>query len=240
MKAIFLSDAHLKSKKDASYNFLLNFFDLFKGGIDHLFIAGDFFDFWFYGKRGIYPDFKVIIDKLIELKSSGIHIHLCEGNHDFFLKEFFSDIHGMEVFPEWGIINLDGISMLVSHGDTIDTTNTRYLLLRKILRSRIFYRMQENIPSVILWKIARIASKISNEHLGNSLNGLTEKMNAFTIEKFKEGLDAVILGHCHKPIIKQYVIGGRMKTFVILGDWIRHYSYLLYEDGRFTLSFYRP
>ncbi|GAI80385.1 unnamed protein product, partial [marine sediment metagenome] len=141
---------------------------------------------------------------------------------------------------EWGIINLDGIRTLVSHGDTIDRTNTRYLMLRKILRSRMFYRIQKNIPSILLWKIARISSKISNEHLGKSLDGLVEIMGAFTIEKFKEGFDAVILGHCHTPTIKQYVIDGREKTFVTLGDWISHYSYLLYEDGKFTLSFYRP
>ena len=240
MKAVFLSDAHLQSKEDANYNLLLSFLDTLKGKIDHLFIVGDFFDFWFCKEGEIYPDFRIIVDKLIDLKNSGAHIHLCEGNHDFFLEKFFTNIHGMEVFPEWGTINLDGIKTLVSHGDTIDTTNTRYLMLRKILRSRTFYRIQEKIPLVILWKIARMSSKISNEHLAKPPDGLVEIMEAFKTEKFKEGFDAVILGHCHTPAIKQYVIDGRGKTFVTLGDWISHYSYLLYEDGKFILSAYRP
>jgi len=30
------------------------------------------------------------------------------------------------------------------------------------------------------------------------------------------------------------------KTFAALGDWMEHYSYLSFEEGRFTLSFYRP
>ncbi len=240
MKAIFLADAHLRSKEDANYNSLLSFFDLLNGEIDHLFIVGDFFDFWFWKEGKIYPDFRIMIDKLIELKKSGINIHLCEGNHDFFLEKFFTNIHSMEVFPEWGVIHLDNIKTLVSHGDTIDTTNTRYLMLRKILRSRTFYQIQEIIPPVILWKIARVSSKISNEHLAKPPDELVEKMGAFAIEKFKEGVDAVILGHCHTPTIKQYVIDGREKTFVTLGDWISHYSYLLYEDGKFTLSAYKP
>ncbi|MBE9547506.1 MAG: UDP-2,3-diacylglucosamine diphosphatase, partial [Proteobacteria bacterium] len=236
----FLADAHLQSKEDTNYNHLLSFFNLIKGDVDHLFIVGDFFDFWFCREEIIYPDFKAIIDKLIDLKDSGVSIHLCEGNHDFFLGKFFTGIHGMEVFPEWGTANLDGIRTLVSHGDTIDTTNTRYLMLRKILRSRAFYKIQERIPLRLLWKIARMGSKVSNEHLAKPPDGLVEKMEAFTVEKFKEGFDAVILGHCHTPTMKQYVIDGKEKTFVTLGDWISHYSYLLYEDGSFTLDFYRP
>lgn len=217
----------------------MSFFDLIKGNTDHLFILGDFFDFWLCNGEKVYPDFKLIVDKLVELKEEGIRIHLCEGNHDFFLGKFFTDIHDIEVFPEWGIINLDDTRTLISHGDTIDRDDAGYLTLRKILRSRTFYRIQKKIPSFILWRIARACSKISNEHPGNSQEALADKMMAFSIEKFKEGFDSVILGHCHIPIIKRYIIGGKEKTFVTLGDWLRHYSYLLYEDGIFTLSFFR-
>jgi UDP-2,3-diacylglucosamine hydrolase len=240
MKALFLSDAHLRSIEDANYSFLSNFLDTFKEKIDHLFIVGDFFDFWFCRKEKLYPDFRTIVDKLIDLKNSGVQVHLCEGNHDFFLKKFFTDRHGMEVFPDWGTINLDGIVTFFSHGDTIDTADTQYLMLRKLLRSRTFYQIQEKLPPAILWKIARKFSKISKQHLAKSPDGLVEKMEAYTLEKFKEGFDAVILGHCHKPIIKQYTIDGREKTFVTLGDWISYYSYLLYENGKFTLSVYKP
>jgi UDP-2,3-diacylglucosamine hydrolase len=65
-------------------------------------------------------------------------------------------------------------------------------------------------------------------------------MEAFALNKFHEGIDAIILGHCHIPLLKEYDIGGQRKTFVTLGDWIKHYSYLSYEDGRFTLSYYKP
>ncbi|MCK9233525.1 MAG: hypothetical protein M0P04_12170, partial [Syntrophales bacterium] len=70
MKAIFLSDAHLKREKDENYQRLLHLFETLNADpdkpletgsesvepetvrrvnprIDHLFILGDFFDFWF-------------------------------------------------------------------------------------------------------------------------------------------------------------------------------------------------
>jgi UDP-2,3-diacylglucosamine hydrolase len=235
MKAVFLADTHLKNADDDGYHSLMHFFD-HMATVDHLFIAGDFFDFWFCRNGRVYPEFSPVIDKLVDLKQRGVHIILCEGNHDFFMESFFSESLGMTVFTEWASIDLDGRRILVSHGDTVDETNRRYLLLRKILRSRMFYRIQRNIPLFLLWKIARLSSMMSKELLTESENWMAEKMEAFSQEKFKEGFDAVILGHCHKPLIREYVMDGRKRTFATLGDWVKHRSYLYYEDGRFTLN----
>ncbi|MFA4916118.1 MAG: UDP-2,3-diacylglucosamine diphosphatase [Syntrophales bacterium] len=261
MKAIFLADAHLKREKDTGYRYLMRFFDLLEGtvkidkqeteppcyetaghpiSIDNLFIVGDFFDFWFCKNNHIYPEFRAIISKLIELKMRGIRIHFCEGNHDFFMKNYFSRILGMTVSTEWKVFDFDDQRVLVSHGDTIDRLNIKYLLLRKILRSTIFYRVQQVIPSSLLWGLARISSNISKELSSETEDKLVEKMLTFSLKKFREGFDTVILGHCHKPFLKEYTIDERRKTFATTGDWIKRYSYLYYEDGRFTLSYYKP
>jgi UDP-2,3-diacylglucosamine pyrophosphatase LpxH len=50
----------------------------------------------------------------------------------------------------------------------------------------------------------------------------------------------VILGHCHKPLLIEELCDGRRKTFATLGDWITRDSYLLYDDGRFTLNRFPP
>ena len=44
MRAVFISDAHIKSRKDKGYDYLLRFFDSIGNDTDHLFIVGDFFD----------------------------------------------------------------------------------------------------------------------------------------------------------------------------------------------------
>ena len=88
MKAIFISDAHLKRASDERYIQLMNFLGDIKAGkarfmvdsdelgkdaapIDDLYIVGDLFDFWFCQKEKIYPEFKLIINKLIELEKAG-------------------------------------------------------------------------------------------------------------------------------------------------------------------------
>ncbi len=238
MKSIFLSDAHLKYENSTGYRNLLIFFDSVKEDLDNLFIVGDFFDFWFCRNDAIYPEFQVMIDKLLELKNQGTNIYLFEGNHDFFLDDFFGN-SGVYVFSDEAAIDLDKKKVFVSHGDTIDTANKSYLLLRGFLRSKVFYMIQKKLPPALLWKIARISSKTSRDHLSRPPEGLVDKMRAFSMKKFSEGFDAVILGHCHQPIIEHYVIDGREKTFAVPGDWISHYSYILYDNGDFKLTSYK-
>ena len=257
MKAIFISDAHLKRTGDKRYGQLLNFLTDIKEGmarslvnsdelgkekvsIDDLYIVGDLFDFWFCRKEKIHPEFKLIIDKLIELQKAGINIHLNEGNHDFFMEEYFKNILGMEVFDEWANVKLDSMLALVSHGDTVDKTNIKYRLLRKILRSRLFYHLQRFIPASIRWWAAGFSSAVSKEMTIENGDLLAEKMFSFALNKFEESYDAVILGHCHRPVLRHCFVAEKKKTFVALGDWIRHFSFLYYENNKFYLGYYRP
>lgn len=240
MKAIFLSDAHLYDSEEDGYKNLLGFFNSLGDDIDSLFVVGDFFDFWFCREDKVYPDFRVIIDKLLELKAKGLNISLFEGNHDFFLGNYF-DKYGIKVYPDEAEVDIDGWKLFVAHGDLVDTSNTRYLFLRRLLRSRVFCLLQKVLPCPVLWKISKISSSISKEHLAKPPEGMTGRMKAFSEVKFEDGFDAVILGHCHKPQMKQSLVSGRMRTFVTLGDWISHFSYLLYDNGEFCMRNYsRP
>lgn len=257
MNAVFISDAHLKSSTDARYTQMLHFLQEIidgnirllagvkslvheKTSVNDLYILGDFFDFWFCDARHIYPEFQEVIGKLSELQKSGVHIHLCEGNHDFFLKDYFQNHLGMEVFEEWADICLDRTRTLISHGDTADRADRSYLILRKLLRSRAMYHVQRCMPSSVIWSIAETASDVSKEINRNNREILVEKRIPFAMEKFHQGYDAVVIGHCHSPLIKVVDIRGKQKTFVSLGDWINHYSFLYYENHQFYLSRYRP
>ncbi|MBW2636579.1 MAG: UDP-2,3-diacylglucosamine diphosphatase [Deltaproteobacteria bacterium] len=238
MRAVFISDAHIKTREDKGYDYLLRFFDSIRGDMDHLFIVGDFFDFWFCEGDAIYPDFRPIVDKILELNHGGVKVHLFEGNHDFFLADFFEG-HDIEVFPEDATLTLDGKKIFVSHGDTASAPTWSYLLLKSLLRSRAFYNFQKAIPAPFLWKISRITSKMSRRHFARPSESIAEGMRAFSMKKFDDGYDAVILGHCHQPLLEEHMNDGTMKTFAALGDWISHFSYLVCDEGEFSLLTYR-
>lgn len=259
MRAIFLSDAHLRQDTAENYRLLLKFFDDLKkdirvqvetGGkrsaspasagrpLDALYLMGDFFDFWFGKGERYYPGFEQIIRSLKEMKTLGVQIHLFEGNHDFFLDDFFADRLGIKVYQNDAAINLDGRRIYVAHGDLVDRTNRGYLLLRKILRSRLVYFLQSILPSRLLWRIALAFSDTSKAMWAQTGKRLTDKMCRFALDTCAEGYDGVILGHSHQPLVWEFSVAGERKVLVTLGDWLSHRTYLDYEDGRFRLKYY--
>ncbi len=254
MKAAFLSDVHLTGPGYPGHVKLIHFFDRLRGAegtgsnkiaagtlnLDHLVIAGDLFDFWFGKGDMIYPGFRPVVDRMVALKQAGVRISLCEGNHDFSLADYFSHQLGIDVYPEWAEFNLDGLRILVSHGDTVDRNNLKYLTLRGFLRGSFARRLQNLLPLAFLWRAARLSSRMSKEMSRESQDRLAEVMYRFALRKFHEGYDAVILGHCHKPLLREILNGGRKKTFVTLGDWLTHDSYLLFDEGQFTLQRFLP
>jgi UDP-2,3-diacylglucosamine hydrolase len=254
MKAVFLSDVHLKDPKGADYERLIHFFHRLRGrrvsgsgeisdatlALDQLVIAGDFFDFWFSKGDTIYPGFRPIVDRMVALKQEGIRISFCEGNHDFFLTDYFSGKLGLDVNREWAEFRFDGLRVLASHGDTVDASNHAYLALRRFLRSSTTRRLEQRLPRALIWRLARFWSKMSREACGESREKMMEAMHRLAIEKFQEGYDAVILGHCHEPLLRQVLSEGREKTFITLGDWKTNGSYLLFDNGRFTLQSFPP
>ena len=258
MRALFLSDAHLKNRKQPGYATLLDFLDDVRTGAvpfipgetdagssrgeavraDRLVVAGDFFDFWFGRKSRICPEFEPVVAKLVELRDAGVEIDLCEGNHDFYLHEYFTDVLGIRVHEEWMDDDFDGLRVRVGHGDTIDRTNSKYLLLRRILRNRWFYRLQYLFPQALLWKIAGFSSAVSKELTTEREEEIAEKMHTYAKGLFADGYDAVLVGHSHRPLLHRQRVAGRMKTFAGLGDWIRHFTYVALSEGCFHLLRY--
>jgi len=249
MKAIFLADAHLKSSAGAGYKKCLHFLDGLHGrgtlpgaessavnNVDLIVIAGDFFDFWFERNGRIYPEFQLIVRSIQRLKNEGVRICICEGNHDFFLADFFAGRLGLEVYPDSLELTIDGLRVFVAHGDTVDRENRRYLALRRFFRSSSLYRLQKILPLALLFAIARASSGLSRGMTIRAQEQIVEKMRLFAEGKFTDGFDAVILGHSHAETLKEETEKGERRIFATLGDWITLSTYLLCENGRFSLK----
>ncbi len=74
---------------------------------------------------------------------------------------------------------IDGLRILVSHGDTVDRGNRKYLALRGFLRSPFACRLQQLLPLVFLWRLARLSSEMSKEMSRESADRLAELMHRF-------------------------------------------------------------
>jgi UDP-2,3-diacylglucosamine hydrolase len=256
MKAIFIADAHLRRSREPGYRALVHFIRRLQAAgpegktageergkpsaapipVTDLFLVGDVFDFWFSRKERIYPEFTELIDGLKRLRDQGIRIHLFEGNHDFYLEDYFSVTLGMNVYKDWAVIEDENRKMLVGHGDLVDQSNLRYLRLRGFLRSPFVFGLQRFLPLRLLWRIARFSSDMSKEIMGGADERIVKAMDLFAQDKFQEGFDAVILGHCHRAQLTKRLVGGKERYFATLGDWLCHNSYLHYDHGHYVLG----
>lgn len=244
MKAVFIADAHLKRACDGNYRQLVEFLHALLPlrpssvpVVTDVFLLGDIFDFWFSREDWIYHEYDEIVGILTDLGKMGVRVHLFEGNHDFFLGDYFATMPGVYVYPDWMTFEGDGRKMLMGHGDLVDEGNKSYLRFRQFLRSRPVYALQRVLPLFFLCSLARWSSSLSKEYMDGADEAIFAKMEVFALEKFREGYDDVILGHCHRPYIGTYEIGGRLKHFVTLGDWVRHFSFVSYENQRFSIEY---
>ena len=160
-----------------------------------------------------------------------------EGNHDFHLDPFFTRTVGATIHRGSSIEVIDGKRVYLCHGDQINQKEFGYRLLRLVLHGPIIRFLTATAPIALTAAIARMMSRQSkkNHHQNRKKWDFAGLARSFAETRFEAGCDAVITGHFHTPLMEQ--VHG--KTLLSLGDWITHYSYGEWKDGRLTLQEYR-
>ncbi len=233
----FLSDAHLgledKQKEKIKEKQLLSFLDSLQGKAEVLYIAGDFFDFWFEYRSVVTRKNPKILGELYHLIKSGTRVVYLAGNHDFWIGSFLSEGIGIEVSQCPVVAIHQGLRVYVTHGDDLLKLGPGGKLLRNVLHSPLCIELFGLIHPDLGAIIARWASCSEGRNSkGIDIAYLERICQQAAQKKFAEGFDAVVMGHIHAPLLQSW--NGR--TFVILGDWIKHFTYLLLHEGEFELK----
>lgn len=233
MKVIFVGDAHLKGMDDPNQKELRLFFDSLKG-VDALVVLGDLFDFWMGYNEVVYYHYLPVLNAMKRLRDQGTKIVYIEGNHDFMMGRFFTDVLGASVYPDDFIMEVDGRMVYLSHGDTINMTRS-HAFWRRLVRSWVFKGLTTVLTPGAVWKVASVLSRTSRTY--NKKGHVIETlMKEFARGKITAGLDAVVLGHSHVADVDDEVLEDRPGVYANPGAWCDTFTYLLYENGRFTVQ----
>lgn len=231
MKAIFLSDAHIRDHEDANLPPLLAFLDSLRGGVDRLYVVGDLFDTWFGFPRAVFDEYVPLLGALDRLHRSGVRIVYVTGNHDFEMGRFFTHTLQAEVHESEFTLESDGRRAYVAHGDMVNAADRKYRRLRRILRTRFTRWLGRSLPPSWVW---RIAQQMSQEFTGEEIARrmpLVEIFDRFAREKLAGGFDTVILGHLHIPTLHRH----DQRIYANLGEWMRLRTFLRWDDGQLSL-----
>ena len=230
MKAIFLSDAHLRGPEDKNYQRLLDFLNQQKN-LDALFLLGDIFEFWLGYKYLVFSAYIPLLEKLHQLSESGTQLYFVEGNHDFHLGPYFTETLNCTVIPEQKVVNWDGKKILVCHGDLVKS-DRNYQRLRSFWRSRPIKALSRVIHPDLVWSFALWLSHKSSK---NDPQKCHQDPTPYLIP-FSEtsNSDIVICGHFHHPVTRDH----QGVKIIALGDWITQFSYAEMQDGEISLKNY--
>ena len=234
----FISDVHIGVKPDDADNERVKLFIAFLKRIEskasRIFFVGDIFDFWFEYKHTIPKKYFSVLHQIGRLSDRKIEMYYLAGNHDFYLGNFFNKEFAMKTYENEYTGKINNKNFYVYHGDGIAKRDIGYRILKKIIRNKLNIKLYKLLHPDIARRVASLTSYTSRAYLAPSV-----KSNEINIMHFrnvaetylKDNYDAVIFGHIHEPYIER-LIGG---TFIIAGDWITHDTYVILENGDFTI-----
>ena len=238
--AYFISDVHLgledAEAEKRKQGPLTGFLEHASHDASHLFILGDLFDAWIEYRTVIPKGFHRVLSKLHDLAERGIEIHFLAGNHDFWVREYFSAEMGIKMHMEAFGIELDGKKIYMHHGDGLDPRDHGYAFLRRVLRNRFSIWLFSWLHPDIGIPLARSSSRSSRDYTSPKHFVENVRMRLAAARLIEGGYDLVIMGHRHVPI-EERIGPGR---YVNLGDWIGHNTYARFSGGSLELLRWNP
>ena len=217
-----LSDAHLTGPDDPVQDRVIAWLD----GLDveHCYLLGDLFHFWWAFDEGGLPEFAPVLAALARLRARGVALTLLRGNHDFRLGRVFTEDLGATVADEVTVV-LGGQRYLLVHGDQPDTS-LGYRLTRTVLRSPLFDRFMKSLgPDRARSLGHRLAG--ASRHYSDEVSPLLAAQQAWATDRLAGDVDFVVMGHSH--VLGQWELPGGV--LFNLGDFARDRSWLSVTAG---------
>ena len=187
-------------------------------------MVGDIFDLWIGQHQFFIDRFKPLIEVLKELKKHGVDIHVFEGNHDLYLRDFWAGELGFQVYEDASEFELSGLRVRVEHGDLINPDDRGYLFLRWLLRTPLLKILEKNLPDRLVTLIGEKASSASRDYTSTRKElpvlKIKELIRSHAESKFSESkFDLIVTGHVHVQDDFSFAINGQTVRSVNLGSW---------------------
>lgn len=253
-KIYFLSDFHLGAPDHASSlereKLLVHFLDKIKNDAKEIFLVGDMFDFWYEYKNVVPKGYVRLLGKLGEMTDAGIAIHFFVGNHDMWMRDYFSKELNIPVYFKPAEFERNGKKFLIGHGDGLGPGDHGYKRLKKVFRNPVCKWLFGIFPPRLgiglanyLSRRSRAAGLKEEVFLGEE----KEWLLIYCKEVLKEKkIDFFVFGHRHLaidyrlPDIHPEKNGaGDEARYINLGDWILYFTYAVFDGITMELKSYQ-
>jgi UDP-2,3-diacylglucosamine hydrolase len=202
-----------------------------------IYLIGDIFDFWWEYKLVVPRGFTRFLGTVASITDSGIPVHFFTGNHDMWVRDYFSSECGIIIHtgPITSLFN--GKKFHLAHGEGLGTNDIGYKILLSIFRNKTLRALYSLLhPSIGVgfgyrWSLSsRLGKGITKEFLGEGKEDLIRYAKS-VLEK--ENIDYFIFGHRHLEMTYKM---QQNRMIVFLGDWIKNGSYAVWDGIELALK----
>lgn len=241
-KIYLLSDFHLGVPDAASSRErerkIVSFLEEIRGDASGILLLGDAFDFWFEYRTVVPKGYVRLLGQLAALTDAGIPVHFFVGNHDMWMNSYFQKELNIPVYHEPRSYDFNGKRFLIGHGDGLGPGDQGYKFLKAIFRNPLCQGLFGLLPPVVGMALARYFSQSSRTVTGTADGLFLGEHREWLIQYCREQLlqqhyDFLVFGHRHLPIDFRLSSTSR---YINLGDWIRYYTYAVFDGEQFTLK----
>jgi len=245
----FASDFHLGIPDYESSlkreKLLVKWLDTIASDADEIFLMGDIFDFWFEYKFVVQKGYVRLLGKIAEITDKGIPVHLFRGNHDVWAFDYLNKELNVQLHREPVIREFDGKKLFLAHGDGLGPGDKGYKMLKKVFEFKpnqfLFRWLHPDLGArmgLYFSKKSRLANESKEGKEDNNTSSDDEMLVQYARKKaaLYPDVDYFIFGHRHLPM--QTKITEKAEV-VILGDWINHFSYGVFENGKMRIEYFQ-
>lgn len=241
----FASDIHLGvdtilSSKEREQLFV-EWLDSIKDELTELYLVGDLFDYWYEYKHTVPKGYIRFLGKLAELKDAGKEVFIFTGNHDLWMKDYFTSELDIPVYHQAISKTIQGKTFFIGHGDGLGPADRGYKFIKKVFTNKVcqwlFTRIHPNTAISLMRFFSRKSRESTEGH--EFLGPGNEWLIQFSEDHIKNELahDYYIFGHRHLPI--DYSLSNGSSRYLNLGDWTDFYSYAVFNGESLELKFFK-
>ena len=239
----FISDLHLGAKylvPPLDYERrVVRFLDSIKDKADKLYLLGDILDYWFEYKTVVPRGYVRFFGALASLADSGVEITWIVGNHDIWLFDYLKNEIGMNVVDGEVITELSGKTFYLAHGDALGSLKRGFKFIRAVFRNHFCQRLYSIIPPNWTIPFAHAWSSHSRENGFKYVvkNAEKDKFVQFACQynaTHSKKIDYFLFGHRH-VVLGYHPVSMPDVTVAILGDWISHFTYGIFDGNNFEI-----
>ena len=215
------SDIHLGPENPKTADMFFNFLDKAGAHAGALFLLGDIFDVWIGDDWANLPPawLKRSLDHL-KKTSETVPLYIGHGNRDFLMGQQLAAKIGARLLDDQCVLNAQGHSVLLAHGDEFCTTDKAYQRFRKLVRHPLTQKLYLSLSLKQRLAIANRARQKSMQNQAKT-HGVWHDVTLASIDRALDQTDTrtVIHGHTHRPGHYRDEVKGHIVDRWVLPDW---------------------